>query len=130
DIFRTAGIIRIEPHVLDMDRPVFERSASTPAVASRPDWMLHDPLPEFGGRVVGGYHPQQLAVEAENERPCCPAQLDRAFGHGLEHRLQVEGGAAYDLEHVGGRGLLQQRFAQFIEQTGVLDRNYRLVGEV
>jgi hypothetical protein len=34
----------------------------------------------------------------------------------VEHGPQIEGRAADDLEHVGGRGLLLQRFAQFVEQ--------------
>ena len=38
-----------------------------------------------------------------------------------QHRLQIEGRAADDLEHVGGGGLLLQRFAQLVEQARVLD---------
>ena len=44
--------------------------------------------------------------------------------------LQVEGRAADHLEHVGGGGLLLQRFAQLVEQAGVLDGDDGLVGEV
>ena len=45
----------------------------------------------------------------------------------IEHRLQIEGRAADDLEHVGGGGLLLQRLeivgalAQLVEQARVLD---------
>ena len=39
----------------------------------------------------------------------------------VEHRLQIEGRAADDLEHVGGGGLLLQRFAQLVEQARILD---------
>ena len=48
----------------------------------------------------------------------------------LQHRLQVEGRAADDLEHVGGGGLLLQRFAQLVEQPRVLDGDDGLSGEV
>ena len=48
----------------------------------------------------------------------------------VEHGLQVEGRAADDLEHVGGRGLLLKRFAQFVEQPRVLDGDDGLIGEV
>jgi len=48
----------------------------------------------------------------------------------IEHRLQVEGGAADDLEHVGGRGLPLEGFAQLVEQARVLDRDDGLRGEV
>ena len=38
------------------------------------------------------------------------AELDPRGNKGIEDRLQIECGAADDLEHVGGRGLLLQRF--------------------
>jgi hypothetical protein len=48
----------------------------------------------------------------------------------IEHRLQVEGGPANDLKHVGCRGLLSERLAQLTEQPHILDRDDRLSGEV
>ena len=64
------------------------------------------------------------------------AQPRRGFDEGIEHRLQIEGRAADDLEHVRGRGLLLERLAQLrgprldlVEQPHVLDRDHRLVGE-
>src|SRR5215470_7184651 len=48
----------------------------------------------------------------------------------VEHHLKVESRAAYDLEHVGGRGLLLKGFAQLVQQPGVLDGNDGLGGEV
>src|SRR5262249_18786717 len=55
------------------------------------------------------------------------AQARRGFHQRIEHRLQVEGGAADDLEHVGGRGLLLQRLAQLIKQAGVLGGDHGLL---
>ena len=52
------------------------------------------------------------------------------FDQRVEHRLQIEGRAADDLEHVGGGGLLLQRFAQLVEQPRVLDGDDGLGGEV
>ena len=49
---------------------------------------------------------------------------------GLQHRPQIERRTADDLEHVGGGGLLLQRFAQLAEQPRVLDRDHRLRGEI
>ena len=54
------------------------------------------------------------------------AELDQR----IEHSLQIEGRAADDLEHVGGGGLLLQRFAQLVEQARVLDGDDGLGGEV
>ena len=52
------------------------------------------------------------------------------FNKRIEHGLQVESRAADDLEHIGGRGLLLQRFAQLVEQPRVLDGDDGLGGEV
>src|SRR5207247_1490145 len=46
------------------------------------------------------------------------------------YRMKIECRAADDLEHVGGGGLLLQRFAKLVEQPGVLDGNDSLGGEV
>ena len=42
----------------------------------------------------------------------------------------VEGRSADNLEHVGGGGLLLQRFAQFAEQPHILDGDDGLGGKV
>jgi hypothetical protein len=48
----------------------------------------------------------------------------------FEHRDKIERRAADDLEHVGGGGLLLQRFAQLVEQARVLDGDDGLSSEV
>ena len=48
----------------------------------------------------------------------------------IEHGLQIERRAADDLEHVGCGGLLLQRFAQLIEQAGVLDGDDSLMAKL
>src|SRR5215469_9397038 len=65
------------------------------------------------------------------------ADAGRRLNQSVEHRLEVEGGAADDLEHVASRGLVFESFLQFsgalarlIEQPGVLHRDDRLRGEV
>src|SRR5262249_40140229 len=64
------------------------------------------------------------------------AKVGRRFGERIEHGLQIEGRAADDLEHVGGGGLLLQRFreivgalAQFVKQSRVFNSNDCLGGE-
>src|SRR5258708_40334428 len=56
---------------------------------------------------------------------CGTAKSNSAFEQGFKNRFQiglrVDGGAADDLQHVGGGGLLLQRLAQLIEQPRVLD---------
>src|SRR5215471_16089094 len=60
----------------------------------------------------------------------CVAKSNGRLDQRIEHRLQVEGRAADDLEHIGGGGLLLQRFAQLVEQPHVLDGDYGLIREI
>ena len=55
------------------------------------------------------------------------AQPGSRFDQRIEHGLEVEGRAADDFQHIGGRGLLLERLAQLVEQAGVLDRDDGLV---
>jgi hypothetical protein len=57
------------------------------------------------------------------------AEPRRRFSQCREYRLQIECRTAYDLEHVGGGGLLRERFAQFVKQACVLDGDDGLVGK-
>src|SRR5262249_22955115 len=64
------------------------------------------------------------------------AQARHRLDQRIEHGLQIEGGAADDLEHVGGGGLLLQRLTQFAiarlqlsKQPRILDGDHRLVGK-
>ena len=64
------------------------------------------------------------------------AQSRRRLDERIEHRLQVEGRAADDLQHLGRRRLLLQRLGElggarlhFLEQARILDRDDGLVGE-
>src|SRR5262245_48225281 len=67
---------------------------------------------------------------ARDRRLVGVAKSRRRFDQRLQHGLQVEGRAADDLEHVGRGGLLLKRFAQLVQQAGVLDRNDGLRREV
>src|SRR5262249_29411825 len=51
------------------------------------------------------------------------------FNERLQHRFKIEGRAADDLQHIGGRGLLLEGLAEFVEQPGVLDRDDGLIRE-
>src|SRR5262245_59497205 len=58
------------------------------------------------------------------------AQARRRFHQRLKHSLEIECRPADDLQHVGGRGLLLERFAQLVEQTCVLYRDHGLRSKV
>src|SRR6516164_6390533 len=53
------------------------------------------------------------------------AEARRRLHQRLEHRLEVDGGAADDLEYVSGRGLLLQGLARLGNQPGILHRDDR-----
>ena len=59
-------------------------------------------VPYIGARVGN------FAVSSRQIADLASQMLGRIRQHRFEHRLQIEGRAADDLEHVGGRGLLLQ----------------------
>ena len=80
---------------------------------------------------------KNVAVALEQPRIIRFAQARHRLNEGIEHRLQVECRPADDLEHVGGDGLLLERFGQIgcalpqlVEESCVLDSNDRLDGKV
>src|SRR6516162_9755366 len=78
---------------------------------------------------VAGFKVISFALRSAYDRRVRLAQLGGRLDKRIQHGLQVERRAADHLEHVGGGGLLLQRFAQLVEQASVLDCDYRLVGE-
>jgi hypothetical protein len=96
---------------------------------------LHAP-PVLGRVAIAGDVVEEVVLGEPDRRPVRAAQPCRRLHQSVEHSLQIESRAADHLEHVGGGGLLLQRFAQFagtllhfVEQPHVLDRNHGLVGE-
>ena len=77
-----------------------------------------------------GDGPEAVALGQEQHSELGSADSHRFFQHGVEDRLQLAGRGADNLEHVGGGGLLLQRFAQLAEQPRVLDGDDGLSGEV
>jgi hypothetical protein len=73
---------------------------------------------------------KRLAIEAKQHPKFGLANSCGILEQGLENRLQVARRSRDYLEHIGGGGLLLERFAQLAEQAGVLDRDDRLRGEV
>ncbi len=102
-------------------------------------WM-HDPRPRLlisGWRVVHRSGAEAVALAEVKRTELGLADAGCVLEHGLEHGLQLARGTADDFQHIGGRGLLLQRFtqivgafAQFLEQPRVLDRDHHLFGEI
>src|SRR5262249_29662789 len=77
-----------------------------------------------------------VAFTTKNEGHLGIAEMCGGLDERIENRLELGDRAADDLEHIGGGGLLLQRFTEIararlhlVEQPYVLDRNHRLVGE-
>ena len=92
-------------------------------------------------RAASGIRPMRAECHAGGAPMRSPSQQKQraelgladphsVFQHGLEHRLELARRAADDAKHFGGRGLLLERFAQLVEQAGVLDGDDGLGGEV
>jgi hypothetical protein len=133
---RHVGVLRIRPYVGDVHRPPLEGGPRGAAVPPGGDRIPLDRVHELRRRVVPRGRPEELTVEAEDERPLGVAQPDGVLGQRVEHGLQVERRAADDLEHLARRGLLLQGLGevgvlglQLAEEARVLDGDRGLVGE-
>src|SRR5262249_38093212 len=120
-----------------MDHPTFQQGPSSRRPASPLDGQSPDIFDELARIPVSlrekedpiflpSYHSEVGATKAASR-----------FNERLQHRLEVESGAADDLEYVGGGGLLLQRFAQFLralaqflQKARIFDGDDGLIGEV
>ena len=64
-----------------------------------------------------------------NHRVGCLAEPRGIFSDHVQHRLNVGRRAGDDAQDFTRRGLLLQRFFEFLEQPHVLDGDDRLIGE-
>ena len=76
------------------------------------------------------------AIGSPNVGNICLTKSCRQLDQRDEHRRQIKRRAADHLEHIGGGGLLLERFGQItrpllhlLKQPRVLDGDYRLIGE-
>ena len=129
-------VLRVRERVGDVDRPAFDRSTTLERSTSKLVRM---------GRLIGaklrrlagaGHEPQSVPLAQGDRALVGAAKPNCRIDQRSEDWLQVEGRAADDLEHIGGCGLLLQRFGElggarlhFFEQTNVFDGDHRLIGE-
>jgi hypothetical protein len=115
--------------IRDLYRSVFKSYTPDDRSVSWPDPASVCPISKpWQGIVIGG-EVVQLTIRSEDKPLLGRAKLRRVFDQSFENRLEIEGRAADDLEHVGGGRLLRQRFAQLIEEARVLDGDDGLGGE-
>ena len=111
------------------------RPATVPRPASPGDPRDIDEAPA-GGSARAASVAKDMPVANADRAAEGAAKFDGGGDQRVEHRLQIESRAADDLQHLGGGGLLLQRFGEvagarlhLVEQPHVLDRDHRLVGE-
>ena len=100
------GVFGIRQHVRDVHRPALERRAPDERRATRRDRILLHEFAVLSGRAVRRHEPVPVALEPEDESVLRLGQAGGVLDERVEHALEVEGGAADDLEDVTRRGLL------------------------
>src|SRR5215468_6297784 len=85
---------------------------------------------EGGWHIVERDMPKSAALLKEHRAKLGIADPHRVFQHLLKHRLKFARRTRDYLQHLGGRGLLLEGFAQFIQQTGIFDGNDGLSSKV
>src|SRR5262249_46602372 len=108
--------------IMDVDRRTIDEGSSNNDAASDRPVRFHR------NRAMMRSEMQRFAVTQKNSRIVRLAESRCRLSKRIEHDLQIERRPADDLKHIGGRGLLLQRFAEFIEQARILDGNKRLGG--
>src|SRR5215467_12183628 len=115
----------------DIDHLAFGGDQTQPAVRMRPEYAFAASLFNPGSRgVVLRGQTKGLAVAEIHRSEFRLADSHCVFQQGSVHRPEVPRRTGDDAQYLGGRGLLLQRFAQLVEQAGVLNSNDGLGGKV
>src|SRR5215470_16086595 len=102
-----------------------------------PRWIrLEKLIQDFGRKIVGRRNLQKFAVVEPNNAEYGLAQPRGALNNRIEHRLSIGRRPADDVKHLARRGLMFESLGQLlrarlhlIEESHILDRDHRLVGE-
>ena len=129
-------IVRVFLHVRNVNHHAFEQRASCGRATVRNDGNVPDMVHEFAGEAEAlGAIESPILLPGDGALVGL-AKPRRRFNQGSQDCSKIKCGTADDLEHVGGRSLLLQRFAQilgarlhFVEQPRIFDGDHRLIGE-
>src|SRR5262249_44732644 len=114
-------VFRVSQCIDDLHWTALEQGSAHRASAASADWGALPYFQKFGWQIVGGHRAADIAVVTENHASLGATEPDGRTQESIEDHLQIERRAADDLEHVGGSGLLLERFTQFVEQASILD---------
>src|SRR6516162_9700808 len=87
-------------------------------------------LLRFPRKTVNSADPIHIFILHQDDTSIGCAKLDGRLRERIQHSLQVECGAADDLEYIGGGSLLLQRLPQLIKQPRILDGDDRLLRKI
>ena len=128
------GVFRIGQDVRRLDGATFQQCATDDPRPPRLHTKGLAVLDPIRRKIVVGDVVKAGIILASHRGHICIAEPRRQFRQRIEDGLQIERGAADDLQNVGGRGLLLQEFAKllgarrhFIEQPHILDCYQRLI---
>jgi hypothetical protein len=123
--------------IRDVDYLTFQDRPSYPAAAVHPMGVVSDERFEPRRKTKVRREVTDLAVASRERGHLRIAELRCAFAERIEHRLQVEGRTADDLQYIACCGLVFERFlkvtttlAQFAQEPGVLHCDDRLGREI
>src|SRR5262245_51083137 len=116
---------------MNVDDGAVEQSATDARTSAWLDRKILDVLSVLARNApVGRAQTEATALGAPDIDDLGIAQPRRRLGQCVEESLQIKRRTTDDLEHISGGGLLLQRFAQLMEETGVLDSDHGLGSEV
>ena len=115
------GQLGIGVGVRDMDGFASKHHTADDRRPIRCDWMTPHMCDMLRRKAVAGDVMVEPVPGKPDGHPVGATKMPGRLDQRIKHGLQIEGRAADHLEHVGGGGLLLQRFAQLVEQAGVLD---------
>src|SRR5215467_10827121 len=108
-------IFVVSPDVDDLYGSAFQQRPPGCRFASCADRRALPHFHKSEWNVITGHSATRLPVIAKNLSMRRTAEPSGSLKQCFKHTLQVERRAADDLEHIGGGGLLLQRFAQLVE---------------
>src|SRR5262249_20162464 len=122
--------LRIGQNVGDVNHSAFQHGSCADRSALKLQAKRQHVLQILGLETVDREIFQTTVLNARDVCLFRPTQSCSRLDQSIEYLLQVEGRPADHLEHVGGGGLLLQRFPQLVKQPRVLDGDDGLGGEV
>src|SRR5262245_44967219 len=113
-----------------MDHPAFQQGPSSRRSASPLNRHSLDIFDELG-RVTISLREEEHSILLPSYRSVVgAAKAASRLNKRLQHRLEIDGGSAGHLGHVGGGGLWLERLPQLVKQPDVLDGDDGLRGEI